>query len=120
LNQKDTKIDFNFINDFNEALDVVEASEGPAVLVTIGTVGNKFSTGFDLKFWSLDYMHRFSSGPMFSKLLARLMGLPVPTLAVLNGHTFAGAVFLAIAHDYRIMCSTNKTFLSISELNIGI
>lgn len=42
----------------------------------------------------------------------------MPTLALLNGHTYAGGLMLAMAHDYRLAPSP-KGFLCLNELLFG-
>jgi enoyl-CoA hydratase/carnithine racemase len=43
----------------------------------------------------------------------------MPTIALLNGHTFAGALMVAMMHDYRIM-NPHKGFLCLNELVLGM
>lgn len=43
----------------------------------------------------------------------------MPTIALLNGHTFAGGFMLAMMHDYRIM-NPHKGFLCLNELVLGV
>ena len=42
----------------------------------------------------------------------------MPTIALMNGHTFAGGLMLAMRHDYRIM-NPHKGFLCLNELDFG-
>lgn len=42
----------------------------------------------------------------------------MPTVALLNGHTFAGGLMLAISHDYRLAPSP-RGFLCLNELLFG-
>lgn len=44
---------------------------------------------------------------------------PMPTIALLNGHAFAGGFMLAMYHDYRIQ-NPSKGFLCINELEFGV
>lgn len=101
-------------------MDQIEATEGPGILVTIGVGAKRFSTGFDLPFWQVDTMNTFSTIPMMQALLARFMTVSIPSVAVINGHAFAGGIILALAHDFRIMNSSNKGLICLSELNIGL
>src|SRR2546429_52050 len=80
------------------AFATVEASPGPAALVTVGE--EKFySTGLDL-----DWLGGAGQGeaPRFVNtviaLFARLVALDVPTVAAINGHAFAAGGMLALAH----------------------
>jgi enoyl-CoA hydratase/carnithine racemase len=42
----------------------------------------------------------------------------MPTIAVLNGHAFAGGLMTAMMHDYRVM-NPHKGFLCLNELDFG-
>lgn len=42
----------------------------------------------------------------------------MPTLALLNGHTYAGGLMLAMAHDYRLAPSP-KGFICLNEVLFG-
>ncbi|KAF6135791.1 hypothetical protein GIB67_028647 [Kingdonia uniflora] len=50
---------------------------------------------------------------------ADLVSLPLPTIAVVSGHTAAGGFLIAISHDYVLM-RKDRGFLYMSELNIGL
>jgi Delta3-Delta2-enoyl-CoA isomerase len=43
---------------------------------------------------------------------------PMPTLALLNGHAFAGGLMTAMHHDYRI-ANPSKGYLCLNELDFG-
>jgi Delta3-Delta2-enoyl-CoA isomerase len=42
----------------------------------------------------------------------------MPTIALINGHAFAGGLMMAMTHDYRIM-NPHKGFLCLNELEFG-
>lgn len=44
---------------------------------------------------------------------------PMPTVALVNGHAFAGALMLAMHHDYRIM-NPHRGFLCLNEVDLGV
>jgi enoyl-CoA hydratase/carnithine racemase len=101
------------------ALDEVEAAAGPVALVTTGE-GKFYSNGLDLD-WLLgpgaaefpafvDTVHRF---------LGRLLAFPVPTVAALNGHTFAAGAMMALAHDVRVQ-RADRGFFCLPEVDIRI
>jgi len=108
-----------FIDGFHRALDEVEASTGPAALVTTGQ--EKFySNGLDLDWMAGDGAAEgfgFVRGVM--QLLGRLLALPIPTAAAINGHAFAAGAMLALAHDYRIM-RADRGFFCLPEIDIHI
>lgn len=99
-------------------LDAVEAADGPKALVTTAT-GKFFSNGLDL-----DWLGR--NGDSFlpyvvsvQALLARVLALPVPSVAAVQGHCFAGGAMLALAHDFRVM-RADRGFFCLPEVDIDI
>jgi Delta3-Delta2-enoyl-CoA isomerase len=43
----------------------------------------------------------------------------MPTIALINGHAFAGGFMLAMYHDYRVFNPT-RGFLCLNELDLGV
>ena len=83
-------------------LDQVEQAEGPRALVTAAT-GKFFSNGLDLD-WL--FAHADQAGDYVAgvqELLARMLSLPMVTVAALQGHTFAAGAMFSLAHDFRVM-----------------
>jgi enoyl-CoA hydratase/carnithine racemase len=100
------------------ALSEVEAAEGPRALVTAAT-GKFWSNGLDLD-WLGANPDRFADyGKTVQNLLARVLGLPVPTVAALQGHVFAAGGMLALAHDVRVM-RADRGFFCLPEVDIHI
>ena len=56
----------------------------------------------------------------FQRVFTRMLTLNVPTMAVLNGHAYAGGLLFAIANDFRIMQDDPKTKrkVCLSELKL--
>ena len=108
-----------FLDVFQAALDEVEASSGPAALVTVGE--DKFySNGLDLTWLSGD--GAAEAGVFvkdFIRFFGRLMGFPVPTVAAMNGHAFAGGGMLALAHDFRVMRS-DRGYFCLPEIDLRL
>ena len=98
-----------------EKLDEVDRSTGAAVLVTLGSGGKIFSTGFDLKKASENILSDYVTS---YDLYKRLLSLSVPSLCVMSGHTYAGGLFLSICHDLKILQSDAR--VSLSEINAGV
>ena len=116
----ENRIDLGFVAELSTVLDAVEASShGPCALVLTGE-GKFFSNGLDvdrLMALPADELARF--GREFSQQLARLVCLPVPTVAALNGHAFAGGAVLALAFDYRFM-REDRGWICLSEVDVGV
>jgi enoyl-CoA hydratase/carnithine racemase len=109
-----------FLDALNAALDTVEASSGPAGLVTVGGQEKFFSTGLDLDWLGGAGQH---DAPRFVDslvaLLARFVGFGVPTVAAINGHAFAAGGMLALAHDFRVM-RADRGFFCLNEVDLGL
>ncbi|MCF1509292.1 enoyl-CoA hydratase-related protein [Streptomyces glomeratus] len=102
----------------NAALDEVEKAEGPRALVTAAT-GKFFSNGLDLDWLSAHgdrYEDYFVS---VHALFARVLSLPVITVAALQGHAFAAGAMLSLAHDFRVM-RADRGFWCLPEVDINI
>ena len=100
-------------------LDEIEATEGPGIMVTIGTGPRHFSTGFDLQYWAKSSKNIRDSILAFNEIMCRVIEFPMPTLCVFNGTAWAGGLIWGLCHDYRIMNEKIGT-LSLSELAVGL
>lgn len=88
-------------------------------LVITGT-GRIFSAGLDIpEVHGLDRPGLAAFINHFDDLIARLMSLPVPTVAAINGHAVAGGLILAMACDTRIAAPGDYR-LSLNSLDLGI
>jgi enoyl-CoA hydratase/carnithine racemase len=108
---------------FAAAIDEVEASEGPAALVTASGHEKFFSNGLDLEWIAGRGEHpggdRRVFGAEFMALMGRIITLPMPTVAAVGGHGFGAGFMVALAHDVRIM-REDRGYLCANELEIGI
>lgn len=105
-----------FLDDINTALD--EVQDKAQGLVTTG--GGKFYTnGLDLD-WLMAHGDQMQSyvGRVHA-LFARVLTLPIPTAAAINGHAFGAGAMLAMAHDYRTM-RADRGFFCFPEVDIRI
>jgi enoyl-CoA hydratase/carnithine racemase len=108
-----------FIAELSRALDEVERSDEPSALVLTGD-GKFFSNGLDLAWMSGE--GREHAGEVLAGMLgifARLLASPIPSVAALNGHAFAGGAMLALACDFRVMRS-DRGFFCIPEIDLGL
>lgn len=112
-----------FVRAFAAALDEVEQSEGPAALVTTSSTEKFFSNGLDLEWRASEGEHRGGDrdafGPEFMQLMSRIITLPVPTIAAINGHAFGAGFMCALCHDIRFM-RADRGFACANEVEIGM
>jgi enoyl-CoA hydratase/carnithine racemase len=114
----DNRFSLRLLDDLEKALDELETIEGPRALVTAGT-GKFYSNGLDLD-WIAQNADQW--GPYLDRvhgLFARLLTLPMPTVAALNGHAFAAGAMLALAHDYRVM-RADRGYFCLPEVDLGL
>ena len=106
------------VDALNNALDQVEAVEGPCALVTTGE-GKFYSNGLDLD-WIMgagDEANGFVDD--VHKIFGRILAFPAITVAAINGHAFAGGAMLAAAHDFRVMRS-DRGYWCLPEVDLGL
>lgn len=108
----------DWIASVNAALDEVEAAPDARALVTAAT-GKIFSNGLDLE-WLGAHADRFDTYVIsVHELFARLLTMPVVTVAALQGHTFAAGAMLSLAHDLRVM-RADRGYWCLPEADLGI
>lgn len=100
----------------DEALDTVVADGRP--LVTTGT-GKFYSNGLDLEWLGAHPDELGSYVAKVQALFARVLTLPVPTVAAINGHAFGAGAMVAMAHDWRVM-RADRGFFCFPEVDIHI
>lgn len=116
----ENRVDLDFLAALNRELDAVERdADGPCALVLTGE-GKFFSTGLNLDFlMSATDEQRAEFGPLILRTYRRLILLPVPVVAALNGHAFAAGAFLALACDFRIQ-RRDRGWFCVSEVDVGV
>jgi enoyl-CoA hydratase/carnithine racemase len=100
------------------ALTDVDKAEGPKALVTAAT-GKFWSNGLDLDWLGANAEQFESYGLAVQTLLARVLELPVPTVAAIQGHAFAAGAMLTLCHDSRVM-RADRGFWCLPEVDIHI
>ncbi len=118
LGDGDNRFDLDSLDALERALDEVAAATGPAALVTSAS-GKIWSNGLDLELLAtlgdgfIEYVGRVED------IFARYLRLPVPTVAAVQGHAFAGGAMLALAHDERVMRS-DRGYVCLPEVDLGM
>jgi len=108
----------DWIASVNRALDDVEKAAGPRALVTAAT-GKFYSNGLDLDWLGTHPDQRHDYLACVHALLARMLSLPVITVAALQGHTFAAGAMFSLAHDFRVM-RADRGYWCLPEADIGL
>jgi len=114
------------VNAFNDSvIDEMSRTFGELALdpsiraITLTGTGKFFSFGFDIpQFlgYSKERFTRYLTN--FTSLYREIFLYPKPVVAMLNGHTIAGACMIATSCDYRVMVS-GKPRISLNEINFG-
>ncbi|KAL5526411.1 hypothetical protein ACEPAF_8134 [Sanghuangporus sanghuang] len=95
-------------------------SDGRGALIIVGKRDqNKFfSNGLDFS--------KATKDPNFfpdtyNTLITRIMTFPIPIIAAINGHCFAGGLILALACDYRVMTDgkERRAWCCMNEVHFG-
>ncbi|KAE9408376.1 ClpP/crotonase [Gymnopus androsaceus JB14] len=116
-NGQDSRLTHDLINQgLKPALNAdqnANKNEGKGALIIVGRRDQD-------KFFSNGKVFR-ARAPTFDPLLERLLTVPIPTIAAINGHCFAGGFMLSMACDYRVMTdgSKRRAWLSMNEVHFG-
>lgn len=122
--EPENRFEPRMVREVHERLDEVLRFGGPTcALVVTGGEGKFFSNGHDAE-WLVEAARRGDGSAeafitSFYVLLARIMTFPVPTVACINGHAFAGGLLLALACDYRVM-RADKGFVCMNEIDMAL
>jgi enoyl-CoA hydratase/carnithine racemase len=108
----------DWLTEVNALLDQVAKGDDPRALVTTAT-GKYWSNGLDLE-WLFENPEQYTAyGSTVHALLARVLSLPLITVAALQGHTFAAGAMLSLCHDIRVM-RADRGFWCLPEADINI
>ncbi|PSR88974.1 hypothetical protein PHLCEN_2v4936 [Hermanssonia centrifuga] len=93
---------------------------GKGALIIVGNRGQHkfFSNGLD---YENAVKNPFFFPNVFNPMLYRLFTFPIPTVAAINGHCFAGGMMLSLSCDYRVMTdgSTRNAWMCMNEVHFG-
>jgi enoyl-CoA hydratase/carnithine racemase len=101
-----------------DLVDEASAAPAPRALVTTAT-GKFWSNGLDLDWLGQHQDQVTEFVAQVHELFAKVLAAPVPTVAALQGHTFAAGAMLALAHDWRVM-RADRGFFCLPEADIHI
>src|SRR3954451_21393373 len=120
LDLGDTENRFNgdSVAELSAALDEVEPSSGAGALV-VGATGKYWTNGLDLD-WMLEVPER--AGPLLAgvqTVIARVLVMPMPTVAAITGHCYAAGAMLSVAHDIKVM-RADRGYWCLPEVDLGL
>ncbi len=110
--------------DLELCIEIESALEGlgPEIRAVVLTgTASIFSAGLDLRRLlaeDADYVDDLV--PRFDALLRRVLSLPIPVVASINGHAIAGGCILAAACDHRLMVDDESLRIGVTELLVGV
>lgn len=108
----------DWIAEVSAALSEVAAAEGPRALVTVAS-GKHWSNVLDLDWVGQNPDQMESYVGTVHALFAQVLTLPVPSVAVLQGHTFAAGAMFSLAHDIRFM-RLDRGYFCLPEVQLEI
>jgi len=122
-NGKNTQ-DLNFAQNLHKIVDEVGQDDSAHALVITSTDEKNWSQGFDLD-WMGQQREEGSAQNITEMMLqldqvyTKIMLLPCPVIAAINGHAFGAGAFLATACDYRFM-NAHRGFFCFPEIDLNM
>lgn len=124
MNSGENRFNLAFLDEFLSVLDTIENNTDANALVVRSSHEKIFSNGIDLD-WLIPFVQKndLDTAKKFlytmNSLFKRLLIYPMPTIAAITGHAFAGAAILCCAFDFRFMRS-DRGFFCFPEVDLGI
>ncbi|GAA4748728.1 enoyl-CoA hydratase/isomerase family protein [Gordonia alkaliphila] len=112
----ENRFTLGWLDEVNQALDEAVAAGKPIVLTA---TGKYFTNGLDTDFIASNFAELPGYLDRIHQLYVRVLTLPVPSIAALNGHAFGGGAMLALCADHRIM-RTERGFWSLPEAALNM
>ncbi|BHH83167.1 enoyl-CoA hydratase/isomerase family protein [Desulforhopalus sp. 52FAK] len=113
-----------FANEMNLCLDQIEEDNSIFSIVVTSSDEKNFSQGVDVDWLNKAFISQdFDSIKSFmyemNKVFKRLLLMPLPVIAAINGHAFGNGAILACACDFRFM-RNDKGFFCFPEVDVNI
>jgi enoyl-CoA hydratase/carnithine racemase len=118
--QDENRFNRGLVDALYRTLDEIERDGGARSVVFTGAHEKYFSNGLDLEWLIRQPPQAWSDFLVdWELLLHRVFTFPKPVAAAVNGHAFAGGLFLALAADWRVM-REDRGWLCIPEIDLGL
>jgi enoyl-CoA hydratase/carnithine racemase len=124
MNSGENRFNLLFLDEFLSVLDTIENDTDANALVVRSSHEKIFSNGIDLD-WLVPFVQKndLDTTKKFlytmTSLFKRLLIYPMPTIAAITGHAFAGGAIMCCAFDFRFMRS-DRGFFCFPEVDLGI
>jgi len=124
MNDNDNRFNMAFLEAFLKVLDEIEEKTNAAALVVTSAHEKIWSNGIDLD-WLNPFIEKkdIDTAKAFfyrmNTLFKRILLYPMPTIAAISGHAFAGGAIMSCAFDFRFMRS-DRGFFCFPEVDLGI
>ncbi len=124
MNDGENRFNPSFLNALSGVLDQVEKETDANALVVTSSHEKIFCNGIDLD-WLVPIVKtgdfETAKGLFYdmNKIFKRLLLYPMPTIAAISGHAFAGGAILCCAFDFRFMRS-DRGYFCFPEVDLGI
>jgi len=124
MNDGENRFNQRFLEAFLKVLDQIEADTDANALVVTSSHEKIFCNGIDLD-WLVPFIQKGdqeTAATFFltmNRLLKRILVYPMPTVAAISGHAFAGGAIMSCAFDFRFMRS-DRGFFCFPEVDLGI
>ena len=111
-------LSFALLRDIGETIDQVAKSDARALIVT-GAGPKAFCAGADIKaLRGRSLIEQKRGAELGQSVFAKLDTLPIPSIAVINGHAFGGGLELAMACTFRLAARQAK--MGLPEIKLGL
>ncbi len=104
-----------FVAEVGALVEEVAATPPPRALVTTAS-GEAWALGLDLEWIAENPEQAGQLLIAMHDLDARMLELPVPTVAAIDGHAYASGALFALAHDSRVM-RADRGFFCLPEID---
>ena len=111
-------LSFKIVEEIGDAINQVVASDA-RVLIFTGAGDKAFCAGADIKeLREQDVNSMRAAMGKGQAIFARLDGIPIPSIALINGYAFGGGLELALACTLRV--ATPNARMGLPEIKLGI
>ena len=124
MSDGENRFNLEFLDCFLTILDEIEINTDAKSLVVTASHEKIFCNGIDLD-WLTPIIQKNDTRTAkaffytMMSLFKRILLYPMPTIAAISGHVFAGGAIMSCAFDFRLMRS-DRGFFSFPEVDLGI